>query len=51
VQQAAGEETRRLLDVAGAQHELALRQLKERLAKVSCLDAAWHCIRDVVYSI
>jgi hypothetical protein len=37
VQQAAAEETRRLLDVAGAQHELALRQLKERLAKVCSL--------------
>lgn len=37
VQQAAAEDTRRLLDVAGAQHELAVRQLKERLAKVSNL--------------
>lgn len=34
-QQAAADEARRALDVVGAQHELATRQLKERLAKVT----------------
>lgn len=34
VQAAAAEEARRALDVAAAQHELAMRGLKERMSKV-----------------
>lgn len=34
VQAAMAEEARRALDVAAAQHELAMRQLKDRLLKV-----------------
>lgn len=38
VQAGSTEEARRALDVAAAQHELALRALKERLTKVGQVD-------------